>query len=284
MIKVIEDANEVMNFAWKLSQNDDTASYHRIRKEEELQNKLTQGIQKANHQVIAYYSEDTLKGLCIYFWQDKEYYAQTVQLLIEDHYSEIADRMFAYIKQQLPGYELFVPIPFSNSTANAYLTQRGYACVDASCVMEQDNLIRQGIGNHPAIEVIDADNYQAFSDFHDHYAIPFEMYYNSQNILKELERFLILVYKEQDKIVASIATKAGKDISEVFCLFIDEEHKNKGIELLLINQTLDRLYEQFGSLDKFMYFIDEDSEHEMKAALASGCHLADHCRIYKTLL
>lgn len=61
------------------------------------------------------------------------------------------------------------------------------------------------------------------------------MYYNSKNLQTEIDRFRVIIFKNQGKIHRSIFAKVGKNISEIFGLFIDNGYENKGIESILIN-------------------------------------------------
>ena len=82
----------------------------------------------------------------------------------------------------------------------------------------------------------------------------------------------------------SIFTKIGKDISEVFGLFIDKEYKNNGIQSILINEMLMQLYNEFGTVEEIVYFIDEDCTDELNSALAAGFEIKDKYRCYKCIL
>lgn len=57
--------------------------------------------------------------------------------------------------------------------------------------------------------------------------------------------------------------------------------KIKGIESILINEMLIKLYNEFGSMDEIVYFIDENCTNELKSALDAGFMIKD---IYKCIL
>ena len=285
MIKKVKKCEEVINFAWELCQNDLYASYHRLKSIEKVKEYIERAIDTENESIIAYYHQDVLYGICIYFWECNEKYAQTTIFLIKENYDEIADRFIGYIGDQLPGYELLIGVPFSNINANKYFKKRNIECIDSCIDTRLYNLQSHINPKDGLVEKVTKDNFKEYAMFHDKYAIPLEMYYNSENLQKEIDRFRVLVLKENELIRASIFVKAGKEISEIFGLFIDDEHKNKGIESVLIDEVLMQLYKEFGSIKEVVYFIDEeDSTDEFNAALKAGFNITDTYRCYKCIL
>jgi len=281
MIKRVKSLDEVIDFAWELSQNDLYASYHRLRSLEKVKEYIERAINSNIERIIASYRKDKLCGLCIYFWNLEEKYAQTTMFLIKEDYDEVADELIAYIGNHLPGYELFIGLPFSNVSGNQYFKKKNYKCIDSQIDTRLYNLQPHINLKHHMVEEITKDNFEEYERFHDKYAIPLEMYYNNKNLKKEIEIFRIYVYKENGVIHASIFVKITKDMTEIFGLFIDDEYKGKNIESILIDEALMQLYKEFGSLKEILYFIDEDSTEELNSALAAGFKINDTYRCYK---
>lgn len=284
MIKIVDKLEDVMDFAWELCQNDLYASYHRLKSIEKVKEYIKGAIKRENENIIAYYDEDILCGVCIYFWQLDEKYAQTTMFLIKGNYDEIADGFIAYIGDQLPGYELFIGLPFSNTNANQYFKKRNFKCMDSLVDTRLYNLQEHINPKHNLTERITKDSFGEYAIFHDKYAIPLEMYYNSENLQKEIERFRIFVFKENEVIYASVFIKIVENSSEIFGLFIDDRYKNKGIESILIDEVLMQLYNEFGSIQEVAYFIDEDNNDELNSALKVGFNISDTYRCYKCIL
>lgn len=284
MIKRVKSLDEVIDFAWELSQNDLYASYHRLRSLEKVKEYIERAINSNIERIIACYHQDKLCGLCIYFWDLDEKYAQTTMFLIKDNYDEVADEIIAYIGDHLPGYELLIGVPFSNINANQYFKKRNHNCIDSLIDTRLYNLQSHVNLKHDLVEEITKDNFKEYETFHDKYAIPLEMYYDSKNLKKEIDVFRIFVYKENGVIHASIFAKKTKDMAEIFGLFIDEEYKGKHIENILIDEILIGLYKEFGTIKEVLYFIDEDSRDELNAALAAGFEIKDTYRCYKCVL
>lgn len=283
MIKTVYKFEEVIDFAWELSQNNLHASYLRKESIKDIEEEFKKAISLDNKNIIAYYHQNILYGVCAYFWESDEKYAQTTTFLIRDNFEQIAEELIDYIGKQLPEYELFIGVPVSNENANQYFKKKNVECIDASFDTRLYNLKIQSTQRYNSIERITEDNFEEYAIFHDKYAILLEMYYNSKNLKKDMERFQVLAFRKDGMIHGSIFTKIGKDISEVFGLFIDEEYKNKGIESILINEMFVELYNEFGSIKEIVYFIDEKCTDELDLALAAGFEIKDHYRCYKCI-
>jgi hypothetical protein len=67
-------------------------------------------------------------------------------------------------------------------------------------------------------------------------------------------------------------------MSEVVGLFIYEGFENNGGESILINGMLNQLYNEFGVIKEILFFIDEDCNNELDAALQAGFEIKDRYR------
>ena len=285
MIKIIHNAEEIIDFTWELSQDNLNASYPRKESIMELKEYIKQFIDDDSKNVIASYQQGELCGICLYFWIDEEKYAQTKVLLIKDGYDQIAEEFINYISTQLTGYGFFITgIPFTNKNVNEYLRKKNIKCIESSIVTEMHNLEPPTKQRNNCVEEVNKINFDEYAKFHDRYATPLEMYYNSANLLKDIERFRILVYKNDKDIVGSVFVKIVSDSAEVFGLFVHEKYENKGVECILINEMLTKLYNEFGEIKEIVYFIEEDCTNELNAALTAGFEIQAKYRCYKCIL
>lgn len=284
MIKTVENIDEVVDFAWELSQNALHASYPRINSIEVLKKEFEKAINLKNYNILGYYHQDVLCGVCFYYWISGEKYVQTVGFLIRGDYDKIADEFIGHIRKQLSGYELFIGIPFTNKSANEYFKKNNIECIEASNVTRICDLAPHTSNRCNCIQEINKSNFEEYAEFHDKYAIPAEIYFNSKNLRKAIERFRIFAFRQDGGIRGSIFVTAGKDISDVIGLFVDEEYKHKGIESILINEMLTQLYNEFGAIKEILYFIDEDSADELDIALTAGFEMKEKYRLYKCIL
>lgn len=284
MITKVNRAEEVLDFVWKLSQNDLYASYPRINSAAETKEMLEKTINLENRNIVAYYEDNVLCGVCFYYWISDEKYVQTSGILINGDYEQIASEFIGYISKQLPGYELFIGVPFTNKNANEYFTKKNIELIDSSIVTALYNLESHGSKSNNQIQKITRDNFEEYAAFHDKYAIPSGMYFNSKNLEKAIDSFRVFAFNQDGEIHGSIFIRVYKDGGDVVGLFVDGEYKNRGIESALINEMLMQLYNEFGSLKEILYFIDEDCEDELNLALTAGFAVKERYRLYKCIL
>ena len=285
MIKTIHNVEEVIDFTWELSQDNLNASYPRKDSIIELKEYIKKFIDDDSKNVIASYQQGELCGICLYFWIDEEKYVQTKIFLIKDGYDQVGEELINYIRNQLTGYEFFITgIPFTNKNANEYFKKKNIKCSESSIVTEIHNLEPRTNQRNHCVEEVSKNNFDEYAKFHDRYAIPLEMYYNSTNLLKDMERFRVFVYRNASEIIGSIFVKRVMDSAEVFGLFVREKYENKGIEGILINEMLTRLYNELGEVKEIVYFIEEDSTNELNATLTAGFEVQAKYRCYKCIL
>ncbi|MEG0672263.1 hypothetical protein [Clostridium sp.] len=284
MIKTIYRLEDVIDFVWELSQNDLSAGYPRKKSMTEIKECIERAIQADCENIIAYYDQNVLCGVCIYHWLCDEKYAQTTQLLISCDYDQIADEIIGYISEQLAGYSLLIPLPFTNINANGYFKKRNIECTEAHIDTRLYNLELHTNQKHDCVERITENNFEEYAIFHDKYAIPLEMYYNSKNLKMDMERFRVLVFREGDAICGSIFVKVVRDIAEVFGLFVDEECENEDIGSILINEMIMQLYNEFGTIKEILYFIEEECTDQLNTVLRAGFEINGRPRTYKCIL
>lgn len=260
------------------------ASYPRIDLIEELKEELLKAINLENHNIIAFYHQNILYGVCSYFWLSDEKYAQTLRFLIKEDYDQVADEFISYISTQLSGYKLFIGVPFTNKNSNKYFKKRNIECIENSIVTRICNLEPHISQRYDCIEKINKNNFEEYAVFHDKYAIPSDMYFNSKNLRKYIEGFRIFAFRQDGEIHGSIFVKAGKDISDVVGLFIDGEYKDKGIESILINEMLTQLYNEFGTIKEILFFVDEDFTNELNLVLDAGFEIKEKYRLYNCMI
>lgn len=284
MIKTICNIEEIIDFAWELSQDNLNASYPREESIIELKAYIEKFINDDSSNVIACYHQGVLCGICLYFWITDEKYAQTKVFLMKGDYDQIADEFIKHISNQLAGYQFFITgIPFTNKNVSEYFKKKNIECNEASIVTRICNLEPHTNQKNDCVEEINKNNFEEYARFHDKYAIPLEMYYNSQNLKKDIDRFRTWVFRQNQEIHGSIFVKIVKDSAEVFGLFVDDNYKNKGIENILINEMLTQLYNEFGAIKEIVYFIDENSTDELSSALDAGFEVQAKFRCYKCI-
>lgn len=284
MIKTINRIEDILDFTWTLSKDDGRASYSRMKTKNEVKIQIERAFREDNYNIIASYDNEVLNGVCLYFWLSDDKYVQTKVFLINKNYNQIAEEFIDQIKKDLPGYELLIGLPFSNIVANEYFRERGFDCVDSCIVTELKDLHKKTYETHDQVTLVTKDDYKEYATFHDRFALPLGMYFNSENLYKDIERFKIFVYREHGIIHGSIFVKCLKDSAEVFGLFINEKYLNMDIENILINHMLKELQTEYTQAPEFLYFVDEESKEELSYAQTAGFKTKENYRCFKCML
>jgi len=281
-IKDIENINELLDLAWELSKNDSSASFARISSKQDLKAQIERAVSRNDFNIITSYHNNKLNGVCIYFWNDSEKYAQTVLFVIKENYNHAANEILNHIRTHLINYKVLISFPAENLTANKYFEDNNFECVESSIVTE---IILHKTTHkhccHEKVKEITLDDFDEYGKFHDKFAIPLEMYYNSKNLINDIKKFKIFTYIENEVIRGSIFVKCIKNDAEVFGLFIDSEFKNMNIESILINHMVSKLNDIYDSPKELLYFIEESSTDELSSALDAGFYIKDKYRCYK---
>ena len=84
----------------------------------------------------------------------------------------------------MPGYELFIGVPSTNKSVNEYFRKNNTECIEDSIVTRICNLKPRTNKGYDFIEEIKKNNFKDYALFHDKYAIPGEMFFNSKNLYK----------------------------------------------------------------------------------------------------
>ncbi|GEM_PF-282351 len=282
MIKNIKDIDEVLDLAWQLSMDESSASFPRMNSKEEVKAQVKRAIAGNNYNIIASYYENILNGICIYYWIDDEKYVQTTLFVIKENYKYAADEMINYIRSHLNDYALFIGFPANNLIANKYFMDNDFECIDSSIVTEM--ILHETAHKHfyhDKVREVTLESFDNYAEFHDKFAVPLEMYYNSRNLKKDIEYFKIFVYIQNEEIYGSIFVKCLKDVAEVFGLFVDCEFKNMDIESILIRHMISKLHDKYDSPKELLYFIEDSSVNELRSALDAGFKIKDKYRCYK---
>ena len=283
MIKVINAIDDIIDFTWALSCSKETSSYPTLESVQDVKNALELGINRDNSEILGYYDDGRLTGVCVYYWIEEDQYTQTTLMVAKGAYDLAFSGFLDTIRKKRSGYEMMLGFPASNKQAEDFFNKNNIACVDASTKTILEGTLDIHVQND-LIERIHEENYDQYAVFHDKYALPYEMYFNAANLKKSFDSFMVFAYKDQNQFVASIFIKTGSASPEVFGLFIDEPFKGQGIAKQLMEVMLSRLYEEMDRIERIFFFIDDQSDDELNAALSLGFDIKDEYRCYKMTL
>lgn len=283
MIKIISDVDEVLDFAWKMNNDELNASFPREKSIGELRDWIQEYIDKDNYEGLAYYSDGLLSGICLYFSLPEHKYVQTKVLFIKNEIYDAMDEFIDYIGEKHQRYEFFFTgIPFTNEILNRYLLDRDIECIESSIVTKLHDT-RPKFINYENLNEINKDNFETYSSFHDKHALTAEMFYNSKNLKDDIDRFKIYSYVDKDIIRGSILAKVVERDAEIFAIFIDNDYENSNVDYILMNKLLNGLYNEFGLLDEIVCFVDDGDDSSLKLVLDSGFKIDAKFKCYKMI-
>lgn len=284
MIKEISHIEEVLEFAYEMSIDNRYASYPRILEKEKVRNELEKSLLKTNNVLLAYYEENRLLAICQYFYIEDEKYSQTVFLLVKGQHEKVIDSFIDYIGQELKGYDLLIGLPSGNEKTIKYFRDRKIPSDEESMVTKLVGLNGLAYKKVKEISEIKRENFECYRSFHDKYALPRDIYYKSENLYREIDKFRILVFKDQDEIRASIFFHGSKEIAEVYGIFLDEKYRKQELIESLLDQMLRELSREFGRVEEVVYFIDKGDDVELRGAMKIGFDLVEEYEMYRLKL
>ena len=283
MIKRISRLEEVKDFVLELSLDASRASFPRLKSSKEVVFELEHVLRSKNHNLIGCYQGNKLCGVCAYYCIPEEKYAQTTVFLIASSYKAIALEMMAHLRNELPGFQLIIGVTAANIDANDYLQSDGFECVESCAVTTLDIVENSAYKKFNHIEKITQKTIENYAPFHDKFAVPQKMFFNSRNLRKDFDRFRIYASKQNNKIQGSTFVKVINRTPEIFGLFVDENCKNDALRVELLNELMSDLTADVTDFDSVLYFIEEENALDLEAALSVGFKVVDEYKSYKTV-
>lgn len=178
-----------------------------------------------------------------------ESYIQIVSLCIDGEVDKVLDQTFAYIKEEYPDYALDIVLSKKNEEYIQYFLDQNFA----STGFEQMMVISLH-GKHKEVKKIDKlskEDYEIFSQIHDQ--IFKDVYWTSERLLDKDAPFLIMVHKENDKLLGySVCSNKGRSEEEVYFLY----GESKEIKEHLLKRSMQAVLPTCKSL---LYLLEESS-------------------------
>ncbi|KFZ26555.1 MAG: hypothetical protein KQ78_01258 [Candidatus Izimaplasma bacterium HR2] len=269
-IKILNEIKEIKDFVFNRSIDATTASYIRLNTMKDVVKTLEREINNEFGELLGIYDNGKLHGVCSYYWIDKDKYMQTTVFVIDGEYNVVADYFIEHMKNGKEDYKLFIGMPGENSNAINYLEKKGNLSENsvnlilhkpAKVYLRNDNVVK-----------IDKNNFNEFEKFYEKFAIKYDMYWNSKNLLNDISRFDILAYLSDEEIIGVIFAKNGESSQEIYGLFTDS--KESIVFKGLLSELILGIIEQSEAV-KITYFIDPTNLLELRTAEEFGFEVQD---------
>lgn len=284
MIKEIRNIDEIIDWTWDVYNQEGKSSYHKIMSRDDLINTLKRGVESSIRSIIACYKDGKLNALSLYHYIEDKKYLQTEIFVIDEKYNSTADEIIEYLREKFKGYEVLIGVPFDNVRATEYFNDRGIKCIEASYDMrlKKEEFIEKKY-NEKIIR-IDEKNFSEFAEFYDGFAIPEEMFWNSEAIKKDMTNSEMYACIHDERIIGCTYSKGYEGSAEIFAMFIDEKFRNSSVEGAILDYTVKNLFKRYIDAEIIVYFIYDDSEYEYKTSLGAGFKIFDTYKCFKIKL
>ncbi|WP_425445877.1 GNAT family N-acetyltransferase [Dethiothermospora halolimnae] len=248
------------NLAYSLSKSPLTNSYPLRNSQKEFLEKFKKFLKYPDDDLLGYFIDDELISVIYLNVLKKDLYLQTSGIFIKNNVEKIISIFVQYLNKNYKGYKAYIGYTKENEVAINSLLSHGFQIIDSSIDqrLKESEFRPSDIGH--SITKINHTNYPSFAKYHDSKAN--DIYWNSEQIKKDFNNWIIYSYWVDSQIKGSIAARKSKmDLNEleIFALFIDKDIANKGIEEDLITVTLNDGFENH-NIKKALFFIESDDE------------------------
>lgn len=197
-------------------------------------------------------------GWLHYFTTDNEIAVCT--LLFDNGDEDNLLQLFDYLKEKHPSHLFNLYVPHQNEYLNQFLKDQKFKIIDESFVDVLDLSKCGPLNVTTNIISITANNFYLLENYRNECTNDY--FYSSSDFLMNIERWTILGYRDNDKVVGIIYYKKGDLLSEIFGLEIHDSLLNAQsvIAKELVSATISDCVD-FNS--KFLYFFSDSFEHNL---------------------
>ena len=256
-------------------------SYPRFNKISDIYRELEYSIEFMATESLVVEEKGNLEGLVTYFWDDDEKYVQITLLVIKNKDINIFNQITSNIKEKLKGFEINLSLAESAWINDVDSFRERALVAENSHVLEKRNISEK---NDQSIDekILKKEDFQSYRDFYDSFAK--DMYYSSNNLYRDFDKFRIFVKRDDEDIKASLIVKIyGKRPcqAEIFAIFIKDVENYEETFDSLIKAMENALVDEFGKIQEIKYYLDVDKKIELKEATKNGFNKLDTYILYK---
>ena len=256
-------------------------SYPRFNKISDIYRELEYSIEFMATESLVVEEKGNLEGLVTYFWDDDEKYVQITLLVIKNKDINIFNQITSNIKEKLKGFEINLSLAESAWINDVDSFRERALVAENSHVLEKRNISEKN-DQSIDIKILQKEDFQSYRNFYDSFAK--DMYYSSNNLYRDFDKFRIFVKRDDEDIKASLIAKIyGKRPcqAEIFAIFIKDVENYEETCDSLIKAMENALVDEFGKIQEIKYYLDVDKKIELKVATKNGFNKLDTYILYK---
>ena len=256
-------------------------SYPRFNKISDIYRELEYSIEFMATESLVVEEKGNLEGLVTYFWDDDEKYVQITLLVIKNKDINIFNQITSNIKEKLKGFEINLSLAESAWINDVDSFRERALVAENSHVLEKRNISEKN-DQSIDIKILQKEDFQSYRDFYDSFAK--DMYYSSNNLYRDFDKFRIFVKRDDEDIKASLIVKIyGKRPcqAEIFAILIKDVENYEETCDSLIKAMENALVDEFGKIQEIKYYLDVDKKIELEVATKNGFDKLDTYILYK---
>lgn len=256
-------------------------SYPRFNKISDIYRELEYSIEFMATESLVVEEKGNLEGLVTYFWDDDEKYVQITLLVIKNKDINIFNQITSNIKEKLKGFEINLSLAESAWINDVDSFRERALVAENSHVLEKRNISEKN-DQSIDIKILQKEDFQSYRDFYDSFAK--DMYYSSNNLYRDFDKFRIFVKRDDEDIKASLIVKIyGKRPcqAEIFAILITDFENYEETCDSLIKAMENALVDEFGKIQEIKYYLDVDKKIELEVATKNGFDKLDTYILYK---
>lgn len=249
-----------------------------IKTKEMFVEQLEKVFDRENEEILLFEYDGKVEGLIHYYWIPEDNYIATSGFNINEATEQAMSEFLAFVGERFKGYDLFLGFPAENKSAVEYLAGQGFECIenDYNNTAFIDKMKDLPKGN--SVIRIEKENYECFKILHDQ--IEGDMYWNSERIFDDLDRWSIFVAEKEGISQGAVYyTDVSDDWFEIFGIDMNNGQFDEDIFRNLLYAALSDVKSRGGRVMTF--FCDKEGE---QAVLECGFTCVGNYLCYKTHL
>lgn len=251
--------NEYSDYIYDLSADLSCSSFpiyaDGVKTKEFFCSKSKKGLNEKSEEILLFESDGKVQGWIHYYFIVSDKYLGLNSMLIEKGFDEALEELLRYWRDRYAGFSWCFYLPSENTEALEFMKKSGFEVVsrDTVDVLLFKNYISDGVSKN--VIVVDGGNFELFGDLHSR--CDNEMYWTSERIKKDLDRWRIFAYVEEGKCLGALYyVCVGKDL-EIFGIdYAEEKYDSEIAEQLLISCLNEA---KKAGAESMYFFNDEDT-------------------------
>ena len=240
--------------------------------------RLLKAFDREEEQMLLFVHNGAVQGLIHYFRIPDDRYLQTNAFCINEATEQALSEFLSFVGERFQGYDVFLGFPAENQKAVDYLAGRGFECIEDdynnTAFLDKCN----NASESRDIIQINKENYDYFRILHNQ--IEGDMYWNSDRIYEDLDKWIILVkYADRKPQGAVYYTKANDGWYEIFGIDTDCDKYDPELYQELLHAAIADTRRRGGRVMTF--FCDKEYE---ETALECGFVCVGNYLCYKVHL